>query len=265
MSSRFEADGPEMTFAAMALVAVLAIASFSLSFLGLIQAAAWAGVGENLRWLVPIVIDSTILVYAVSATVQRARGENTAMSWLAVGFFTAVSVASNTSHVLAPTGAAQPLSPALVLGSLVAGIMPVSLFFATHTAVNLIVQPVYGTVDQRRRRAAKRLVQNQKVAHRTGPHGPQNGPRVDQQDGPFGPLSGPGMEQGSGPRGPRQVDRSGPTEKIRVTADPAKVRELSREGKSQRAIAGKLGVSKTAVARILAEQEKHSREPAAVR
>lgn len=62
VGSRFEADGPEMTFAAMALVAVLAVPSFSLSFLGLIQAAAWAGIAENIRWLVPIVIDSTILV-----------------------------------------------------------------------------------------------------------------------------------------------------------------------------------------------------------
>jgi hypothetical protein len=58
----------------------------------------------------PVVIDSTILVYAVSATVQRAPGENAALSWLAVGFFTAVSVVSNTSHVLAPAGAVQPLS-----------------------------------------------------------------------------------------------------------------------------------------------------------
>jgi hypothetical protein len=256
-----------MTFAAMALVAVLAVASFSLSFLGLIQAAAWAGIAENLRWLVPIVIDSTILVYAVSATVQRARGENTAMSWLAVGFFTAVSVVANASHVLAPAGVVQPLSPAMVFGSLLAAIMPVSLFFATHTAVNLIVQPVYGTVDQRRQRAAKRMVQNRKVDHRTGPDGPRNGPRLDQQGGPLGPESGPRLDHHSGPRGPRgprQMDHGGPAQKTRVKADPVKVRELSREGKSQRAIADELGVSKTAVARIQTEPEKHSREPAAV-
>jgi hypothetical protein len=96
----------------------------------------------------------------------------------------------------------QPLSPAVVFGSLLAAIMPVSRFFATHTAVNLIVQPVYGTVEQRRRRAAKRVVQNQKVDQRTGP----GGPRLDQPGGPLGPQSGPGMDHPSGPRGPRQMD-----------------------------------------------------------
>jgi hypothetical protein len=251
MTSRFEADGPEMTILSMALVAVLAAASFSLSFLGLLQAAAWAGIPEGLRWLVPVVVDSTILVYAVAATVQRARGENTLLSWLAVGFFTTVSVAANATHVIAPGGIVQPLSPAVAFGALLAGIMPVSLFFATHTTVQLAVAPVHGSVTQRRRRAAKRLVQNNGLDHSGGPLGPKNGPRSDQRTGPGGPLNGPGVDHPFGP----PLDHPGNGRRARVKADPEKVIDLSVQGKSQRAIAQTLGVSKTAVARILADHE----------
>lgn len=104
MSSRFEADGPEITVLSITLVGVLAVASFSLSFVGLIQTAAWAGIPEQLRWLVPVVVDSTILVYAIAATVQRARGENTVLAWTAVGSFTLISVGANAGHVLALRG-----------------------------------------------------------------------------------------------------------------------------------------------------------------
>lgn len=103
-SSRIEPDSRTMTMASMTLVGVLAVASFTLSFQGLIQAADWAGIAPQLRWLVPIVVDSTILVYAVAAFVQGARGGSTLLSWCAVGFFTAVSVAANAAHVLAPGG-----------------------------------------------------------------------------------------------------------------------------------------------------------------
>lgn len=251
MASRFEADGPEMTILSMVLVAVLAVASFSLSFLGLLQAAAWAGIPEGLRWLVPVVVDSTILVYAVAATVQRARGENTLLSWVAVGFFTTVSVAANASHVIAPGGTPQAMTPAVMFGALLAGIMPVSLFFATHTTVQLAVAPVHGTVTQRRRRAAKRLVQNNGLDQQSGPLGPRNGPRTDHRSGPVGPLNGPGVDHPFGP----PLDHPGNGRRTRAKADPEKVLDLAGRGESQRSIAQTLGVSKTAVARILAEAD----------
>ena len=253
MTSRFEADGPEMTILSMALVAVLAAASFSLSFLGLLQAASWAGIPGGVRWLVRGVVDSTILVYAVAATVQRARGENTLLAWLAVGFFTTVSVAANAAHVLAPGGIIQPLTPAVMFGALLAGIMPVSLFFATHTTVQLAVAPVHGTVTQRRRRAAKRLVQNNGLDQQSGPVGPKAGPRLDHRTGPVGPLSGPGVDHPFGP----PLDHPGNGRRTRAKADPEKVLDLAGQGKSQRSIAQALGVSKTAVARILADADHH--------
>ena len=251
MKTRIEADGPLVTGIAMALVAVLAAASFSLSFLGLIQAAAWAGIPVQLRWLVPIVVDSTILVYAVAATVQRARGENTRISWAAVAFFTTVSVAANAAHVIAPDGVPQPLTAPVVFGAFLAAIMPVSLFFATHTTVALAVAPVHGTIEQRQRRAARKLAQAEKRTTGTDQTGMPKGPLA----GPAGPANGPRRTTGNGPLVDHQKDHPSGGRKPKVKADPGKVRELDGQGLSQRAIAERLGVSKTTVARILSERE----------
>lgn len=225
----------------LGLVAVLAVASFTLSFLGLIQAAAWAGIPEQLRWLVPIVVDATILVYAVAASVQRARGESTTLSWVAVGFFTAVSVAANAAHVLAPGGVFTELNGAVVFGAFLASIMPISLFFATETTVKLAVAPVYGSVAQRRRRAAKRLNLIGESDH-----------LMDQRSG----ARGPGAEQERATAAGPRTANSRTTPKRRAEVDQQAIRELAEHDKlSQRAIAAKLGVSKTTVARVLAKAQ----------
>jgi hypothetical protein len=238
MTSRIEPDSRTMVLLSLGLVGVLAAASFTLSFLGLSQAAEWAGIPEYLRWLVPIVVDSTILVYAVAASVQRARGESTTLSWVAVGFFTLVSVLANGAHVLAPAGVPEDLDSTVIFGAFLAAIMPVSLFFATETTVKLAVAPAYGSVAQRRKRARDQVVRADQMDH----------PR-DQWTTSGGPRKGPG---GGPPYGPLK-DHLRTTPKTRTEVDPAKVRELAAEGLSQRGIAQRLGCSKTTVARVLSE------------
>lgn len=226
----------------LALVGVLAAASFTLSFLGLMQAAAWAGIPEQLRWLVPIVVDSTILVYAVAASVQRARGESTTLSWVAVGFFTLVSVLANGAHVLAPHGVPAVLDSTVIFGAFLAAIMPVSLFFATETTVKLLVAPAYGSVAQRRKRARDQVVRADQMDH-----------SKDQWTTSDGPRKGPPAGPANGPRVDHLKDHPRTTPKTRAEVDPAKVRELAAENLSQRAIAQRLGCSKTTVARVLSD------------
>jgi hypothetical protein len=238
MTSRIEPDSRTMVMLSLTLVGVLAAASFTLSFLGLIQAASWAGIPEYLRWLVPIVVDSTILVYAVAASVQRARGESTTLSWMAVGFFTLVSVLANGAHVLVPDGVQRDLDSTVIFGAFLAAIMPVSLFFATETTVNLVVAPAYGSVAQRRKRARDQVVRADQMDQWTTSGGPRKGP-LD------GPANGPGVDH--------LKDHPRTTPKTRADVDPAKVRELAAEKLSQRAIAQRLGCSKTTVARVLSE------------
>ncbi|WP_422759070.1 DUF2637 domain-containing protein [Paenarthrobacter sp. C1] len=246
MTSRIEPDSRTMVLLSLTLVGVLAAASFTLSFLGLIQAAAWAGIPEMLRWLVPIVVDATILVYAVAASVQRARGESTTLSWMAIGFFTLVSVLANGAHVLAPNGVVSEVNSTVIFGAFLAAIMPVSLFFATETTVNLVVAPAYGSVAQRRKRARDQLVRADQMDRIKDQWGTSGGPRKGPQGGP---LYGPGVDH--------QKDHPRTTPKTRAEVDPAKIHELAAEKLSQRAIAQRLGCSKTTVARVLSE----AREP----
>jgi uncharacterized membrane protein len=195
---------------------------------------------------VPIVVDATILVYAVAASVQRARGESTTLSWVAVGFFTAVSVTANAAHVLAPGGVFAPVNGTVMFGAFLAAIMPVSLFFATETTVKLAVAPVYGSVAQRRRRAAKKLVLVGEKDH-----------SMDQWTTSNGPLKGPAKGPGVDHRKDHPMDHSRTTPKKRAEVDPKTIRELAEKDRlSQRAIASKLGVSKTTVARALADAQE---------
>lgn len=237
MASRIEPDSRTMVLLSLTLVGVLAAASFTLSFLGLIQAAAWAGIPGHLRWLVPVVVDSTILVYAVAASVQRARGESTALSWTAVGFFTLVSVLANGAHVLAPGGVPVEPNSTTLFGAALAAIMPVSLFFATETTVRLAVAPPYGSVAQRRKRARDQVVRADRMDH-----------EKDQWTTSDGPRKGPGVDH--------LKDHPRTTPKTRAEVDPVKVRKLAAENLSQRAIAQQLGCSKTTVARVLSGTEE---------
>ncbi|WP_249336233.1 DUF2637 domain-containing protein [Sinomonas gamaensis] len=233
-----------MALTALGLVAVLGVASFTLSFQGLIQAAAWAGIPPLLRWLVPIVVDSTILVYALAAAVQRARGENTRLSWAAVAFFTTVSVAANAAHVLAPEGVPAQLTLPLAFGAALAAIMPISLFFATESVVQMAVAPPLGTIAQRRKRALLKLAQER-----------------GEDLGALGlSADGSGSRASAGPRPGQRAGTTGPA-RPRVEADPAKVRELAERGMSHREIASELGLSKSSVGRILAGGQKGGREP----
>lgn len=240
MTSRIEPDSQTMVTLSLSLVGVLAAASFTLSFLGLIQAASWAGIPEHLRWLVPVVVDSTILVYAVAASVQRARGESTTLSWTAVGFFTLVSVLANGAHVLAPGGVPVAPGSTVLFGAFLAAIMPVSLFFATETTVNLLVAPAHGSVAQRRKRARAQVVHADQKDHSKDQWSTSGGPRKGPLDGP---AKGPGVDH--------LKDHPRTTPKTRPEVDPEMVRELAAERLSQRAIAQRLGVSKTTVARVL--------------
>ncbi|WP_349033936.1 helix-turn-helix domain-containing protein [Pseudarthrobacter sp. SORGH_AS 212] len=193
----------------------------------------------------PIVVDSTILVYAVAASVQRVGGESTMLSWCAVGFFTAVSVAANAAHVLAPNGVPVAIDGTVIFGAFLAAIMPVSLFFATKTTVQLAVAPPVGSVSQRRKRAQARLVQE-----RGGQRAwTSSGQFPDQQRGSVVQLSGP-------VRGPRMDHPSRPA-RTKAEVNPERILELAEQKLSQRATAQQLGTSKTTVARVLAEHAEY--------
>ncbi len=227
---RIRPDSPALATAALVLTGVVAASSFAVSFTGLMAAAQWAGLPALLRPAVPVVVDSSIAVFTVAAVVMRSRGEETRLAWSAVAFFTILSVIVNAVHahtVSTPIGPAEE-----VIGVVLAGIMPIACFIATHTITDLLVSPPEGSLRQRQR--AERLKQQRAAAARAG-----NG--TDTAKASAAPALA----------------------RTRVSAE--QVCHLAGLGRSQRAIAQELGTSKSTVARILREARSQEQSPAVVR
>lgn len=132
-AKRIFADTPRTLALLLSLVALLAVASFSVSFAGLYAAAAWA-VGES-PWLqiaVPVMLDVAIIAFTVALFVERERGESVRWTWVAIAVFATVSAASNVLHTLTVSTATTPQQ--LIVGSVISGGAPLLLAFATDKA-----------------------------------------------------------------------------------------------------------------------------------
>lgn len=210
-----------MALWALILAVLVAVASFAVFFTGLISAAGWAGVPTVLRPAVPLVVDSSILVFTVAAVVARGRGADPRLSWAAVGFSTLVSMVTNATHALSDGTSTATTWPAIVVGAAIAGLMPVACLVSTHTAVSVAVAPPHGSVATRRRAERQRLAS----------------------------VDSTGIEAHAQPD---RTQRSSRPRSSKVHIDASAVVSLVAEGKTQRQIADELGTSKSTVQRVLA-------------
>lgn len=101
-------------------VSFIALASFALSFNAIMQEAIKNGVPIYLAWLVPSIIDGSIIVFAFSVMRAKLMKENSYLSWFLIVSATAVSTYLNFAH--SPTTTPE--------GILVSVIPPLSLFFS---------------------------------------------------------------------------------------------------------------------------------------
>ncbi|MGI5190375.1 DUF2637 domain-containing protein [Promicromonospora sp. CA-289599] len=131
---RIAADSrPVLVFTVVLTVAV-ALASFALSFASLRDAALWGKVPESLAFLVPVVIDASVLVYGLVALVLRARGSSSAWAWTLMLGFTVVSIGANAAH-------AYDVGPELrtIVGVVLVALAPLSVLTSTHALASLVV------------------------------------------------------------------------------------------------------------------------------
>ncbi|MGW2093256.1 DUF2637 domain-containing protein [Promicromonospora sukumoe] len=132
--ARIAADSrPVLVFTVVLTVAV-ALASFALSFASLRDAALWGRVPEPIAFLVPVVIDASVLVYGLVALVLRARGSSSAWAWTLMLGFTVVSIGANAAH-------AYDVGPELrtVVGVVLVALAPLSVLTSTHALASLVV------------------------------------------------------------------------------------------------------------------------------
>jgi len=100
-SARLNPDSVPVLATAVALVGVLMITSFIVSFSGLYDASEWTGLPQYFRWLPALFIDAAILAYTIALIVFKARGESVWRTVVGLVGFATISVIANVSHTLA--------------------------------------------------------------------------------------------------------------------------------------------------------------------
>ena len=165
--ARIAADSrPVLVFTVVLTVAV-ALASFALSFASLRDAALWGRVPEALAFLVPVVIDASVLVYGLVALVLRARGRSSAWAWTLMFGFTVVSIGANAAH-------AYDVGPELrtVVGVVLVALAPLSVLTSTHALASLVVAdapvPAPDVAAELVDRAGTRGARSRACRHRAG-------------------------------------------------------------------------------------------------
>ena len=131
---RIAADSRPVLVFTVVLTLAVALASFALSFASLRDAALWGRVPESLAFLVPVVIDASVLVYGLVALVLRARGRSSAWAWTLMFGFTVVSIGANAAH-------AYDVGPELrtIVGVVLVALAPLSVLTSTHALASLVV------------------------------------------------------------------------------------------------------------------------------
>lgn len=99
-SKRINPDSLPVLYTAVALVSLLMITSFTVSFSGIYEVSAWTGLPVFLQWLPALFIDAAILAYTISLVVFKARGESTWRTLAGLTGFAIVSVVANVAHTL---------------------------------------------------------------------------------------------------------------------------------------------------------------------
>ena len=99
-STRINPDAIPVLATAVALVTILMVSSFAVSFSGIYSVSEWTGIPKFLQWLPALFIDAAILAYTISLVVFKARRESTWRTLVGLSAFAAISVIANISHTL---------------------------------------------------------------------------------------------------------------------------------------------------------------------
>lgn len=120
------------------LTVLIGVTGFSYSATGLYAAGSWAG-APLVAWAAPVVIDGFIIVGTLAAIFKRSVGDSTTWAWTAVGIYTFISIAVNALHPLIE-GVAAYAPVRVIVGAMVAALMPFSIWMATHLAISILVE-----------------------------------------------------------------------------------------------------------------------------
>lgn len=134
--NRINPDATPVLFTAVALVSLLMVSSFAVSFSGIYEVSAWTGIPTFIQWLPALFIDAAILAYTISLIVFKARNESTWRTLLGLSAFAGISVVANVAHTLAYWDGSLTDFRSWI-GVLITGSAPIAVLLASEEITRL--------------------------------------------------------------------------------------------------------------------------------
>lgn len=138
--ARLNPDSIPVLATAVALVGVLMISSFVVSFSGIYDASEWTGLPEYFRWLPALFIDAAILAYTIALIVFKARGESVWRTLIGLVGFAGISVVANIAHTVSYWDGSLADFRAWV-GVAITASAPIAVLLASEEITRLAFQP----------------------------------------------------------------------------------------------------------------------------
>lgn len=143
-SARLNPDSIPVLATAVALVAVLMVSSFIVSFTGIYEVSEWTGIPQVIQWLPALFIDAAILAYTISLVVFKARGQSVWRTMIALIAFAGISVVANVAHTLSYWDGELTDFRAWI-GVLITAAAPIAVLLAAEEITRLAFQPAEET------------------------------------------------------------------------------------------------------------------------
>lgn len=120
----------KLSIATAALVLLLSLGGFVLSYNALWDMAYKFGTFPRLSFIWPLLIDFALVVFSIAVFRASVLGERVGWAWMLVGLFTIATIAINVLHVWA-------FLPELAVKIIVAAVPPVALFLSFETFIDM--------------------------------------------------------------------------------------------------------------------------------
>lgn len=222
--TRVRADSRPVIRTVLWLVGLLAVVSFGAGVPGLLEVGRWADLPGIMPIFLPLMLDGGLIVFALVATVRRARLETARFAWTWLTVLTLASAGAQVAHVVVASDGAVTVQA--VVGSLVAALFPLVVFAATHSLLDLAIAPAPTRRGNRRPAPAARASSTPRPASRPS------------SASPAARGAGTGRSAARSGGGSRAVDEAAMARAIELVVSG---------GMSQRAAALEAGVSRSSL------------------
>ena len=137
VSQRINPDDHRFVRLIVIMTVIAGLVAFAISFVAIMEVAAWMGLPVWMHWAIPAFIDVAILTYAGAVLVQKSRGEPTWVPWSLLAIFTALSVVANVAHAMSHDQQTEWQS---WVAAVIAGMVPIAVFAATEQLARVAVE-----------------------------------------------------------------------------------------------------------------------------